>query len=134
LGGEVSDCELEAKVHRIGTIIGFFARLRRDIAMARSRARNPWLALAFDSARLSAAAQHVILLRLTKLGCGAHDSQAEIKRMINEKFAAFADAHRALGAALTKGIKHHVAAKRALNIYRKAVASNIRRLRRDRAL
>jgi hypothetical protein len=77
-------------------------------------------------------AQHVMLLRLTELGCRAGDSRQEIQRMISEKPVAFANAHLAAAAALAKGSKDHVAAKQALRIYRKAVRANLRRLRRKR--
>ena len=117
-------------MHRVGRMSRLFGRVWRHIAMTRSRSRRPWAVLAFDSARIATEAQHVILLRLTKLGCGASDSRQEIRRMISEKPAAFANAHLAAVAALAKGSNDHVAAKRALRVYRTAVRANLRRLRR----
>ena len=117
----------------IGRTTRFLAKLWRDLAMARSRARNPWLALAFDSSKMATEAQQVILLRLRKLGCGAVDCQQEIQLMTSEKPAAFTNAHLAAAAALAKGSKDHVAAKQALRVYRKAVRANLRRLRRKRS-
>ena len=112
----------------IGGMSRFLGKLWRDLAMARSRARNPWLALGFDSAKLATEAQHVMLLRLTKLGCGAGDLRQEIQRMVSEKPAAFANAHLAAATALAKGSKDHVAAKQALGVYRRAIRTNLRRL------
>jgi hypothetical protein len=117
-------------MHSIGRMNRFFRKVWRDLAMTRSRARRPWVALAFDSARMATEAQHVVLLRLNKLGCGAGDSRQEIQRMTSEKPAAFANAHLAAAAALAKGSKDHVAAKQALRTYRRAVRANLRRLRR----
>jgi len=116
----------------IGHASRFLASLWRDLTMARSRARNPWLALAFESSKMATEAQHVILLRLTKLGRGAEDCQQEIQLMTSEKPTAFTNAHLAAAAALAKGSKDHVAAKHALRVYRKAVRANLRRLRRKR--
>jgi len=112
----------------IGRTTRFLASLWRDLAMARSRARNPWLALAFESSKMATEAQHVILLRVTKLGCGAEDCQQEIQLMTSEKPAAFTNAHLAAAAALAMGSKDHVAAKQALRVYRRAVRTNLRRL------
>jgi len=100
---------------------------------ARSRARNPWLALAFDSVKMVTEAQHVILLRLSKIGYGAGDLQQEIQLMTSEKPVAFVNSHLAAAAELAKGSKDHVAAKHALRVYREAVRANVRRLRRNRA-
>ena|SRR5256885_13571172 len=111
----------------------FLTKGWRNIMRARSRARNPWLTLAFDSAKMATEAQHVILLRLSKIGNGAGDLQQEIQLMTSEKRVAFVNAHLAAAAALAKGSKDHVAAKHALRIYREAVRANLRRLRRNRA-
>ena len=53
-------------------------------------------------------------------------------RMASEKPAAFLDAHLAGASALARGSKDHVAAKRAVGVYRKKVRANLRRLRRKR--
>jgi hypothetical protein len=119
-------------MHSIGRMSRFFGKVWRDLAMTRSRSRRPWVALAFDSARMATEAQQVMLLRLTRLGCGAGDSRQEIQRMTSEKPGAFANAHLAAAVALAKGSKDHVAAKQALRIYRRAVRANLRRLQRKR--
>jgi len=48
--------------------------------------------------------------------------------MLSEKPAAFTNAHLAAATALAKGSKDHVAAKKALRVYRRAVRINLRRL------
>ena len=120
-------------MRNIGRMTRFLKKGWRNILKARSRARNPWLALAFESSKMATEAQHVILLRLTKLGCGAENCQQEIQLMTSEKPAAFTNAHLVAAAALAKGSKDHVAAKQALRVYRKAVRANLRRLRRKRS-
>ena len=119
-------------MHSIRGMSRFFRKLWRDLSMTRSRARRPWVALAFNSARMATEAQHVMLLRLTKIGFGAGGSWQEIQRMTSEKPAAFANAHLAAAMALATGSKDHVAAKQALRVYRRAVRANLRRLQRKR--
>jgi hypothetical protein len=49
------------------------ANVWRHIRMARIRARNPWLGLAFDAAQIATEAHQVIWLRLMKVSSGARD-------------------------------------------------------------
>jgi hypothetical protein len=100
--------------------------------MSRIRARNPWLGVAFDAAQMATEAQQVIWLRLMKVSSGARDVRDEIRLMTGEKPAAFLDAHVAAASAFASGSKDHVAARRALAVYRKKVRANLRRLRRLR--
>jgi hypothetical protein len=130
---DVSPHDLKATMLSIGRMTRFLAKGWRNIARSRSRAHNPWLSLAFDSAEMATEAQHVILLRLNKVGKGADDLHQEFRRMTSEKPAAFVNAHLAAAAALAKGKKDHVAAQHALRVYREAVRANLRRLRRKSA-
>ncbi len=88
---------------------------------------NPWVALAVDTASLSLDAQQVIMLRLARLAAG-RGSHAEMMRMAMEKPVAFAAAQIAAAAAVAGGHKDHVAARKALGVYAKAVRANRRRL------
>jgi hypothetical protein len=108
------------------------ANVWHHIRMARLRARNPWLGVAFDAAQMATEAQQVIWLRLMKVSGGARDVRDEMRLMAGEKPAAFLDAHLAAASAFASGRKDHVAAKQALAVYRKKVRANLRRLRRKR--
>jgi hypothetical protein len=105
-------------------------RRRLTKALFPSLIRHPWAALAFDTVKLGLEAQHVIALRLAKLASGHRGSSAEIKRMIAEKPAAFAKAQTQMATALSRGIKEHVAARKAMRVLTKTVRANRRRLKR----
>jgi hypothetical protein len=107
-----------------------FAKLWRGMTIARRPVRNPWRALASSAAEITIEAQQVIWLRLARLGCGAGDLHKEMWLMTAEKPAAFIDAHVAAASALRLDVENHVAAERALAVYRKKVRANLRRLRR----
>lgn len=91
---------------------------------------NPWLTLTLNTFKLSIEAQSVIALRMLRLAAGGARGQAEAQRMVTEKAAAAAQAQIAAAAALLSGREHHVAAGRALRIYKKRVRANKRRLSR----
>ncbi|HXW30752.1 MAG TPA: hypothetical protein VEK55_15430, partial [Xanthobacteraceae bacterium] len=95
-----------------------------------SRIRSPWAALAFDAVKLGLEAQHVIALRLTKIASGHRESSAEVRRMIAEKPPAFAKAQTQMTTALSRGIKAHAAARKAMRTLTKTVRANRRRLTR----
>lgn len=109
------------------------ARTRRRVMKAwfPSRVRSPWAALAFDVFKLGLEAQHVIALRLAKIASGHRDSGAEVKRMIGEKPPTFVKAQTQMTTAMARGVKDHVAARKALRILEKTVRANRKRLTRD---
>ena len=73
-------------------------------------------------------AQHVIALRLMRLGRGGARAQSEARRMVSEKFAAMLEAQAHAATAVAFGQSHHRAAKKFLGVYRKRVRRNRRRL------
>jgi hypothetical protein len=87
-----------------------------------------WFALAYKTAQLGFEAQNVVALRLMRLAAGGTSSQTEARRMINEKFAAFADAQIADSAAVLAGRPASVVSERILRTYKKRVRANQRRL------
>ena len=92
-------------------------------------APRQWTALLSDAARLSAEAQQVIGLRLAKFATHP-GSQREMLRMVIEKPAAFAAAQIEAALALAHGHTTHVAAGKALGVYRRKVRANRKRLRK----
>lgn len=91
---------------------------------------NPWIALTLRTFQLGLEAQSVIALRMIRLASGDARGQAELNRMVIEKFAAIVEAQAAATTALMNGHKDHVVARRALTVYRKRVRENKRRLSR----
>jgi hypothetical protein len=89
---------------------------------------NAWFALSSETARLGWEAQHVMALRLMRLAGGGAKAEAESRRMVTEKIAAFAEAHAAAAAVFAEGGSHHSAAEKVLGIYKKRVHRNGRRL------
>jgi hypothetical protein len=89
---------------------------------------NPWLALTFQASRLAWDAQGVITLRLMRLAGGGAAAQSEASGMITEKVAAFLEAQAVTTAAVLKGSSGAHTVKRVLNIYKKNVRANKRRL------
>ena len=92
-------------------------------------APRQWVALLSDAASLGAEAQQVIGLRLAKLATHP-GSQREMVRMVIEKPAAFAAAQIGATLALAHGHGSHVAAQKALGVYRRKVRANRKRLRK----
>jgi len=81
-----------------------------------------WFALTTDGARLGLEAQHVIGLRLLRLGGGGAAAQTEVSRMVTEKMTAFTEAAMTMA---TGGCPRKV-----IRRYRARVKANARRLSR----
>ena len=80
--------------------------------------------------QLSFDAQSVIALRMMRLASGGAKTKAEMNRMVIEKTAAIAEAQVAATSAIMAGRKDHVVASKALNVFKKRVKANKRRLSR----
>ena len=91
---------------------------------------NPWFALTFKTMQLGFDAQSVIALRMIRLASGGAKTKAEMSRMMIEKASAVAEAQVSATAAVMAGRKDHVVAGKALNVVRKRVKANKRRLSR----
>jgi hypothetical protein len=91
---------------------------------------NPWFALTFKTMQLGLDAQSVIALRMMRLASGGAKTKAEMSRMMIEKASAVAEAQVSATAAVMAGRKDHVVAGKALNVFRKRVKANKRRLSR----
>lgn len=92
---------------------------------------NPWFALTFKTVQLGLDAQSVIALRMMQLASGSAGSKAELSRMVTEKAAAIVESQVAAAAAVITGRKDHVVAGKVLNVFRKRVRANRRRLSRQ---
>jgi len=75
-------------------------------------------------------AQSVIALRMMRLASGVAKTKAEMSRMVIEKAAAVAEAQVAATSAVVAGRKDYVVVGKALNVFRKRVKANKRRLSR----
>jgi hypothetical protein len=91
---------------------------------------NPWLALSFKTFQLGLEAQSVIALRMMRLSSGGAGAKAEMSRMVTDKAAAMAEAQAVATMAVATGRKDHVVAGKTLNVFRKRVRANKRRLSR----
>jgi hypothetical protein len=91
---------------------------------------NPWLALSFKTFQLGLEAQSVIALRMLRLASGGAGAKAEMSRMVTDKAAAMAEAQAVATRAVASGRKDHVVAGKTLNVFRKRVRANKRRLSR----
>jgi hypothetical protein len=91
---------------------------------------NPWFALTFKAIQLGIDAQNVMTLRMMRLASGGTRAQNEMTRMVIEKATAGAEAQVAAVGAAVAGNKDHVIAGKALNVIRKRVGANRRRLSR----
>jgi hypothetical protein len=89
---------------------------------------NRWIAFSFQAARLGWEAQNVIVLRLLRLAGGSDSGQTEARRMIAEKMSALTEAQAVVTSVALQGGSGHTAAKRVLNVYKKRVRANRRRL------
>jgi hypothetical protein len=90
----------------------------------------PRLVLGFKAWQVGVEAQSVVALRMMRLAAGGARAEAEASRMVVEKVLAAGEAQAAIVAAATRGDKDHVVAGKALNVYRKRVRKNRRRLSR----
>jgi hypothetical protein len=91
---------------------------------------NPWLALIFKTFQLGVEAQSVMALRMMQFASGDAGSRTEFSRMVTEKTAAVVESQGAAAAAVLTGNKDHVVAGKVLNVFRKRVRANKRRLSR----
>ncbi len=91
---------------------------------------NPWLALASQTALLGFEAQRVMALRMMRIAAGGARGRAEAEHMVTEKFAAAVEAQAATVAGAVEGRSAQRTAKKALNVYKKRVRANRRRLAR----
>ena len=96
---------------------------------------NPWLALAYDAARLGFEAQRVIALRLMRLAAGGGSvAKAGSLQHGHRKATTLVEAQMGAAAELVKGRKPAAAVKKAIGIYNKTrVSANKRRPSRIRA-
>ena len=88
---------------------------------------NPWVAFSFQAARLGWEAQSVMALRFMRLA-GGSAGQSDRRRMVTEKLAALAEAQTGAAIVAIKGGNGHAVAKKVLNVYKKRVRGNKRRL------
>ncbi len=91
---------------------------------------NPWLAMSFKTVQLGLDAQNVIALRMMRLASGGAREKSEMNRMVIEKGTAIVEAQVAAATAVMTGSKDHVVDGKALNVFRKRVRANKRRLSR----
>jgi hypothetical protein len=89
---------------------------------------NPWLRLGFKAFQIGADAQNVVALRLLRLAAGGARAEAEASHMVGEKILAAGEAQVTAAAAAMRGRRKHVIVGKALNIYRKRIRANRRRL------
>ena len=89
---------------------------------------NPWLTLSFKAVQMGIEAQSVVALRMLRFASGG--ARSEATRMVAEKVAAAAEAQAVAAAAAASGRQPHVVAGKALNVYKKRVRANKRRLSR----
>jgi hypothetical protein len=92
--------------------------------------RNPWSRIGFSAWSLGLEASAVIALRMLKIASGGKDSEAEARRMINEKIEAGLSLQtKALTGGL--GLTPQSAATKTLAHYQSKVRANRRRLEKD---
>jgi hypothetical protein len=89
---------------------------------------NPWLTLTIQVARLSWGAQGVIALRMMKLASGGCAAQSEASGMVSEKVAARSEAQVVAATAVLGGSNAARTTRKILNVYKKKVRANKRRL------
>jgi hypothetical protein len=89
---------------------------------------NPWISLGMKAWQIGFEAQNVTALRMLRLAAGGARAEAEASRMVTEKILAAGEAQMAAAAAAMRGHKKHVVAGKAINVYRKRVRANRRRL------
>jgi hypothetical protein len=88
-----------------------------------------WIKLSLNTARLAWEAQNVIALRLMRLAAG-RIGPTEAGLMITEKIAAATEVHAVATTFALEGGNGHTAAKKIINVYKKRVRANKRRLSR----
>jgi len=94
-----------------------------------SQTWQAWCSLSLQAARLTWAAQDVVVLRCMRIAAESlRGRQSEARRMVAEKIAALAEAQTAAAIAAIKGGSSNHVTKRALGVYKKRVHRNRRRL------
>lgn len=88
---------------------------------------NSWLDLSFKAALLGLEAQTVIGLRMMRLSAGGAVAAEEAELMVAEKAWTALEAHAEFTENTLMG-RHHRATDRALDLYRRRVRANRRRL------
>jgi hypothetical protein len=88
---------------------------------------NSWFSLPFKAAQLGLEAQTVIGLRMMRLVSGGTAAAAEAELMVTEKAWTALEAQAEFAANTLRG-RHHRATDRALDLYRRRVRANRRRL------
>jgi hypothetical protein len=89
---------------------------------------NPWLDLSLQATRLAWEAQTVMALRIMRMAGGGAQGRSETNRMVTEKVAALAEAQAAATVGAIQGNSGPVVARKVLNVYKKRVRGNKRRL------
>jgi len=100
---------------------------RRLQIMARKSSLFPWAGMAFQGAMLAIEAQQVIALRLAKIAAGGAAGKRESELMVAEKVEAMTDAGGLMFKAALVG-KHDLDADKVVQLYRRKVRANRRRL------
>jgi hypothetical protein len=93
---------------------------------------NPWFELGVKAFRLGVEAHNVVALRMLRVASGGGRAQTELSRMVAEKVAAAAEAQVTVTTAVLIGSKDHITAGKVLNVFKKRVRANKRRLSRWR--
>jgi hypothetical protein len=91
--------------------------------------KSTWLDLPLDAARLTYEASQVIGLRLALAARGGPDVHLEVTRMLSEKAQAAMDVQMVFARSFISG-EGHLAAPRAVALYRDRVRANHHRLTR----
>lgn len=91
---------------------------------------DSYFALTRKMLQFGVVVQNVAALRIRRLVAGGTSSQAEFRRMIGEKFDAFAEAQIIIATGVVTGYSENVTG-RILHAYEKRVRANRRRLSRS---
>jgi hypothetical protein len=91
---------------------------------------NPWFDVSLEAARLAWEAQTVMALRIMRVTAGGAPGRSETNKMVTEKVAALVEAQAAATVGAIQGKSGPVVARKVLNVYKKRVRGNKRRLSR----
>ncbi len=87
----------------------------------------PWADMAMQSTMLAIESQQVIAMRLTKMAFGGPDVQREAELMVSEKLETMMESSQMMLMAAFGG-KADLNAPKVMDLYRKKVSANRRRL------
>ena len=90
---------------------------------------SSWIEFSVRAARLGWEAQNVIALRMLRLAAG-RIGPTEARLMITEKIAAATEVHAVATTFALEGSSGQTAARKIINVYKKRVLANKRRLSR----